>query len=188
MSGSTRLVPAQPAATGAGGARGRNGMRAALRRLVAAAALVAGSALSAYGKHEPVAAPRDISGSYALNTMADAPVPAVLLDTTLIGPGGRSTRLAVLVEGATVTLARSGGYTVELRYRLRVDERTEPVQALTFGGSYVVGGSTVTFTSATGEVATGSVSDGVLTVTKELLEMDAFRRWCVTASGTTAAI
>ncbi len=187
MAGSTRSSATHPEATPTGRGGRRNTLGQALWGLTGAAALVAGTALSAYGKHEPVAAPRDISGTYALNTMAGAPVPAVLLDSTLTDPSGDRTRLTIVVAGGRVTLTRHGSYTVRLRYQVSLDGHAEPVHVLTETGSYAATGAIVTFALPGGDVTTGTISDGELDVTRDLLDTPALKRWYIGNSGAAAA-
>ncbi len=165
--------------------------RLGLRVVAGMALLVAASALATSGSgrtlHAHTAAPA-ISGSYALNTLGGRPVPATARDTTIADPWGRgSIHLAVLVTGGTVTLTPSGTYRVDAACRVELNGKLLSARRCTEAGRYVVAGSTVTFTSSVSDVvARGSVSDGSLTVSADLLGAEALMLNCLAGECTPA--
>ncbi len=148
--------------------------------LIGAAGLLVGSALAAYGSRDPSAARRDISGTYAVSTVAGGGLPATVVDTGLASPlGGPAAHLVIVVTGGTVRLTPEGTYTADLSYTMTLDGDTQAVRLPAETGSYRVAGPTLTFLSARGEVVTrGTLANGSLTVPGTLLGSAAIRRWC----------
>ncbi len=180
MERTTRTSPAHPQFTVLRRPRRRRSPWRALGPLAGAAALVALTSLAAYGSHDPALARRNISGTYAVSSAAGLGLPATVVDTGLASPsGGDTAHLTIVVTRGDVTLTPSGTYSARLAYTVRLDGDEQVVEGPGRTGTYVVAGSAVTFRSAAGEVvATGTLSDGALAVSGDLLGADAIRRWC----------
>ncbi len=167
-------------AAGAGKQRLLHGLRIA----AGVTALLAGSALLGFGGgrtlHAAMAA-RDVSGTYALNTIAGKPVPATAVDTTVVDPWGRgATHLTIVLTGGKVTLTSLGTYHVDVSYAVTVNGRTAPAQHYEEAGTYAAHGSVVTFTSSMTDLATrGSLLDGSLTVPDDLLGREELKLRCL---------
>ncbi len=145
-----------------------------------AAALIVASTVTAYGSHDPAASRRNITGTYAVSTAAGLPLPATVLDTGLASPaGGPAARVTIVVTGGTVRLASDGTYTARAAYTLTLDGDTQTVRPPAERGTYVLFGSAISFLSPAGRiVATGTLADGSLTLSGDLLDTPAIRRWC----------
>lgn len=152
----------------------------ALGALAGAAALVAGTALAAYGSHDPTTARRSVSGTYAVSSAAGIGLPATVVDTGLASPsGGETAHLTVVITGGAVTLTPSGTYRAQLTYSVTLDGDEQTVALPAGIGTYTVAGSVVTLRSRTGDVvASGTLADGSLTLAGDPFGAAAMRRWC----------
>ncbi len=180
MEHATEYAPVRPLALGAPISHSPRGRWRALAALVGAAGLIAATAVAAYGSRDPVTGRRGVSGTWAVSTAAGQPLPATVVDTGLASPaGGPVSHLTIVVTGGTLRLTSEGTYTAQAAYTLTLDRDSQLVRPRAERGSYTLAGSTITFLSPAGRVvATGTLADGSLTLSGDLLDTPAIRRWC----------
>lgn len=115
-------------------------------------------------------APKPITGTYALRTVAAKPVPATILDTTYTDPTAGQVHLVAMLTGGTVTLAAASAYSATMNATVFVNGVAQ-TQSFADAGTYAQTGSTVTFTSSTGQGVTTATLDasGTLTARQDVL-------------------
>lgn len=101
----------------------------------------------------------NVAGEYLLETIQARSLPAKVYD----GPTANYRSYVVTVTGATLTLEDDGYYHILVGFNTVADD--QPFNRIYLEtGSYEVTGSRVVLTNDYGEVATGTVQDGEVTI------------------------
>lgn len=142
------------------------------RRLTSITALAAAALISGACGGDKSTGPRSVAGVYTLQSVAGRGLPATIVDETVTDSvTGQQVRVVGVVTGGTVTLVQSGQYTAALGTTVSIAGQPASPQPVADAGTYAVSGTTITFTSTAGQgVTTGSISNGTITVSQDLVD------------------
>jgi hypothetical protein len=144
-----------------------------IKRMAAIAMAFAVVATSACGKDDknPTGNNNTNIGTYSLDKVDGAGLPATLFDG-MIDIDGTVVQLKIEVTGGSMTLAANNTFTGSMALRLTAPGAPAQTETIPVSGTYTISGNSITMTSSDPEdpQVTGTISNGALVVSIDLLE------------------